>query len=297
MIKGLYTAIVTPFKSSGEIDYECLRKLLKFQSDSGVEGVVPGGTTGENPTFEENEYRELYSFVCKQSYKSGMKVIAGCGSNSTLRSVELCKLASDAGADAALVITPYYNKPNQDCMYRHFSEVADRSPIPVVMYNVPSRTGVNLLPETVEKLSLHENICALKEASGSVSQVQRTIFAVNGRISVLSGEDDLTYSIMVLGGTGVISVTSNVIPKQMAGLVSAMLAKDYEKGLNLARYTNEICHAMFTDTNPIPVKKALELMGFNTGFLRPPLYPLDEKKTLQLIKVLEKYGLIENAGK
>ncbi len=294
MIKGLYTAIVTPFKKNGGIDYESLKKFLKFQSLSGVTGVVPGGTTGENPAFSDEEYSQLYAFVCKQAYDSGMKVIAGCGSSSTEKAVALCKMASGCGADAALVITPYYNKPNQDGLYRHFSEVADRSPVPVVMYNVPSRTGVNMLPETVEKLSLHENITALKEASGSLSQVQKIIFSVNGKLSILSGEDDLTYSIMALGGTGVISVTSNIIPKQMSGLVNSMLENDFEKGLSLAKYTNEICHAMFTDTNPIPVKKALNLMGFNMGILRPPLYELDEKKTAQLLKVLEKYNLIEN---
>jgi 4-hydroxy-tetrahydrodipicolinate synthase len=294
MIKGLYTAIVTPFDKKGEINYDCLKKILKFQSESGVTGIVPGGTTGENPTFRDEEYRNLYSFVCKQAYVYGIKVIAGCGSNSTEKASDLCRTASDAGADAALVITPYYNKPNQEGLYRHFSEIADKSPIPVVMYNVPSRTGVNMLPETVGKLSLHENIVALKEASGSISQVQKTIFSVNERISILSGEDDLTYSIMALGGTGVISVASNVIPKQMSGLVSAMLAGDFEKGLSLAKYTNEICHEMFIDTNPIPVKKALELMGFETATLRPPLYPLEEKKTVQLTKVLEKYGLLEN---
>ncbi|HXK48961.1 MAG TPA: 4-hydroxy-tetrahydrodipicolinate synthase [Clostridiales bacterium] len=294
MIKGLYTAIVTPFKKNGGIDYESLKKFLKFQSLSGVTGIVPGGTTGENPAFTDMEYSQLYSFVCKQAYDSGMKVIAGCGSNSTEKAAALCKTASDCGADAALVITPYYNKPNQDGLYRHFSEVADKSPVPVVMYNVPSRTGVNMLPETVEKLSLHENITALKEASGSLSQVQKIIFSVNGKISIISGEDDLTYSIMALGGTGVISVTSNVIPKQMSALVNSMLENDFEKGLSLAKYTNEICHAMFMDTNPIPVKKALNLMGFNMGILRPPLYELDEKKTAMLLKVLEKYNLIQN---
>ncbi len=292
MLKGLYTAIPTPFGKDGGINYESLKKFLKFQARSGVNGIVPGGTTGENPAFTEDEFFELYSFVCKQAYISGMKVIAGCGSNSTGKAISLCRTASDAGADAALVITPYYNKPNQDGLYRHFSEVADRSPLPVVMYNVPSRTGVNMLPETVEKLSLHENITALKEASGSVSQVQKVIFAVNGRISVLSGEDDLTYSIMAIGGTGVISVTSNIIPRQMSGLVNAMLEKDYEKGLSLAKYTNELCASMFMDTNPLPVKKALNLMGFDMGGLRPPLYELDDKKTSQLIKILEKYDLI-----
>jgi 4-hydroxy-tetrahydrodipicolinate synthase len=292
-MKGLFTAIVTPFKNGGGINYESLKKFLRFQKESGVTGVVPGGTTGENPTFTEDEFRELYSFVCATSAELGMKVIAGCGSNSTDKSIDLCRMASETGADAALVITPYYNKPNQEGLYRHFSLVADKSPIPVVMYNVPSRTGVNMLPETVERLSFHDNIVALKEASASVSQVQKIIFAVENRISLLSGEDDLTYSVMALGGKGVISVASNIIPKQMHALVSAMLENDHAKGLSMAKYTNEICHTVFIDTNPIPVKKALNLMGFEAGPVRLPLVDLDENKTAQLTKVLEKYNLIK----
>lgn len=291
-MKGLYTAIVTPFKKDGTINYESLKRFLKFQKESGVDGVVPGGTTGENPTFTDEEFRDLYSLVCGFTQDTGLKVIAGCGSNSTEKSVSLCRMAAEVGCNAALVITPYYNKPNQEGLYRHFSTVADRSPLPVVMYNVPSRTGVNMLPETVERLSFHENIVALKEASASISQVQKIIFAVEERITVLSGEDDLTYSIMAIGGKGVISVVSNVIPKQMASLVNSMLAKDYDKGLSLAKYTNEICHAMFSDTNPIPVKKALNLMGYEMGTLRLPLVELDETRTAQLKKVLEKYNLV-----
>ena len=292
-MQGLFTAIVTPFKNEGGINYTSLKKFLKFQARSGVDGVVPGGTTGENPTFSKDEFRELYSFVCETSKDLGMKVIAGCGSNSTEKTIELCKTASDCGADAALVITPYYNKPNQEGLYTHFSAVAYKSPIPLVMYNVPSRTGVNTLPETVIKLSLHENIIALKEASGSISQVQKIIFSAGQRISILSGEDDLTYSIMALGGKGVISVTSNVLPKQMSTLVHAMLEGDFTKGISLAKYTNDLCHAMFFDTNPIPVKTALNYMGFNMGPVRLPLVDLDSKTAEKLKKVLENYNLIE----
>ncbi|MBU4487104.1 MAG: 4-hydroxy-tetrahydrodipicolinate synthase [Candidatus Delongbacteria bacterium] len=291
-MKGLYTAVATPFKKDRSINYESLKRFLKFQRDSGVTGVVPGGTTGENPTFSDEEFKELYTFVCSISNEIGMKIIAGCGSNSTDKSITLCKMSSEVGADAALVITPYYNKPNQEGLYRHFSLVADKSPIPLVMYNVPSRTGVNMLPETVERLSFHENIIALKEASGSISQVQKIIFAVENRISVLSGEDDLTYSIMALGGKGVISVVSNIIPNQMCALVNSMLENNFEEGIALAKYTNEICNAMFIDTNPIPVKKALNLMGFEMGPMRLPLVDLDETKTSYLLKVLEKYKLI-----
>ncbi|MFO7810186.1 MAG: 4-hydroxy-tetrahydrodipicolinate synthase [Candidatus Delongbacteria bacterium] len=292
-MQGAFTAIVTPFKKEGGINYKSLKKILSFQSSSGMDGVVPGGTTGENPTFSEEEFRELYSFVCQTSKELGLKVIAGCGSNSTKKATELCRMASDCGSDAALVITPYYNKPNQEGLYGHFSAVADKSPIPLVMYNVPSRTGINMLPETVERLSLHENIVALKEASGSMSQAQKIIFSVNKRISVLSGEDDLTYSLMALGGKGVISVSSNIIPKQMSSLVHSMFEGDFAKGLSLAKYTNDLCHAMFLDTNPVPVKTALNLMGFDTGPVRLPLVGLDDKTAARLRKVLENYNLIE----
>ena len=292
-MQGSYTALITPFGREGGINYKALKKIIVFQSTSGMTGLVPGGTTGENPTFSEDEFRELYSFVCSVCIELGMKVIAGCGSSSTEKAAKLCRMASDCGADAALVITPYYNKPNQEGLFRHFSKIADSSPIPVVMYNVPSRTGVNMLPETVERLSFHENICALKEASGSMSQVQKIIFSVEGRISILSGEDDLTYSMMALGGKGVISVSSNIIPKQMSSLVKAMLENDYEKGLSLSKYVNDICAAMFIDTNPIPVKAALNMMGFDAGSPRLPLVDLDESKTAKLKKLLEKYNLTE----
>ncbi len=292
-MQGSYTALITPFGKEGGINYKTLKELLAFQSDSGITGIVPGGTTGENPTFSEEEFRELYSFVCSVCIELGMKIIAGCGSSSTEKALKLCRMASDCGADAALVITPYYNKPNQEGLFRHFSKIADSSPVPIVMYNVPSRTGVNMLPETVERLSFHENIAALKEASGSMSQVQKIIFSVEERISILSGEDDLTYSMMALGGKGVISVSSNIIPGHMSSLVNAMLENDYAKGLSLSKYVNEICTAMFTDTNPIPVKAALNLMGFDAGSPRLPLVDLDEKKTAQLKKILVKYDLME----
>ena len=292
-MQGLYTAIVTPFKNDGSLSKKQLKELIAFQAAGGVDGIVPGGTTGENPTFSDSEFQEIFEICVEYADFHNIKVIAGCGSNDTSKAVSLCKMASQVGADAALVITPYYNKPNQEGLYRHFSEVAEHSPIPIVMYNVPSRTGVNLLPETVEKLAINENIIALKEASGSMSQVQKIIFAVEDKISIFSGEDDLIYSMMALGAKGGISVTSNIIPKQMSMLVHAMLDGDHEKGLKLAKYTNELCETMFIDTNPIPVKKAMDLMGLGTGPTRLPLVELPEDKTRHLIRILKEYKLIK----
>jgi 4-hydroxy-tetrahydrodipicolinate synthase len=292
-MQGLYTAIVTPFKNDLSLNKQKLKELIAFQAAGGVDGIVPGGTTGENPTFSEKEFREIFEICTEFADFHNIKVVAGCGSNDTLKAVSLCKMASQVGADSALVITPYYNKPNQEGLYRHFSEVAEKSPIPIVMYNVPSRTGVNLLPDTVERLAIHDNIIALKEASGSMSQVQKIIFAVEDKISILSGEDDLIYSMMALGGKGGISVTSNIIPKQMSMLVHAMLNGDFEKGLQLAKYTNELCQTMFIDTNPIPVKKAMELLGLETGPTRLPLTELSDSNIKHLTKILTKYKLIK----
>ena len=293
MLEGLYTALVTPFYSDGKFNENKMTELIKFQASNGVKGIVPAGTTGENPTYSDREYLQIFATTVEAAKKANLQVMAGCGSNSTEKAIILCDKASKIGADSALVITPYYNKPNQEGIYKHFSLIADKSPIPIVLYNVPSRTNVNLLPETAEKLSYHENIIGLKEASGSLSQVQEIIFAVKNRMALLSGEDDLTYSIMALGGKGVVSVSSNIIPKLMNTLVEAMLKNDFEEGLKLAKDTNEFCRKMFIDTNPIPVKTAMNIMGLEVGPTRMPLTRIDNEKYLILENLLQKYELIE----
>lgn len=292
-LSGVYTAIVTPFHQDGRFNHQKLKDLIRFQALNGIKGIVPAGTTGENPTFSDREFLRVYETTVEASKEVSMQVIAGAGSNNTEKSIILCKKAAELGADAALVITPYYNKPNQDGLYKHFSLIADNSPIPLVLYNVPSRTSVNLLPETVFKLSYHENIIGLKEASGNISQVQEIIFATEKRISILSGEDDLTYTMMTLGAKGVISVVSNILPELMSKMVELTLAKDYAKGRQLQKELLDMCKVLFIDTNPVPVKAAMNLIGMDVGPTRMPLPALETSKAEKLISILKKYDLIK----
>jgi 4-hydroxy-tetrahydrodipicolinate synthase len=293
MFDGLYTAIITPFYGDGRFNENKLKELISLQAKSGVTGLVPAGTTGENPTFSDREHLRVFSVTIEAAKEDNLQVVAGCGSNNTEKSIILCKKAGEMGADGALVITPYYNKPNQEGLYKHFSLIADKSPIPIMMYNVPSRTGVNLLPETVERLSYHQNIVSLKEASGSIAQVQDIIFAVDGRISILSGEDSLNFSIMALGGRGAVSVVSNIIPGEMNKLIEAMLRRDYYTGLKHSKSLNEFCSKMFIDTNPVPVKTAMNLIGLDVGPTRMPLPKISEENHDILVKLLSKYNMIK----
>ncbi|PID26743.1 MAG: 4-hydroxy-tetrahydrodipicolinate synthase [Candidatus Cloacimonadota bacterium] len=291
MFEGLYTAIVTPFYKDGRFNENKFRELISLQAKGGVSGIVPAGTTGENPTFSDREYLTVFNSAVETAKEENLTVIAGCGSNNTEKSIILCKKAAEIGADGALVITPYYNKPNQEGLYKHFSLIADKSPIPIMMYNVPSRTSVNLLPETVEKLSYHQNIVSLKEASGSMTQVQDIIYAVDDRITVLSGEDALNYSIMSVGGKGAVSVVSNIIPSEMNKLIESMLRNDYETGLKISKLLNEFCHKMFIDTNPTPIKAAMNIIGMNVGPTRMPLSKISKKNYDTLVELLIKYNL------
>ncbi|MBN1970609.1 MAG: 4-hydroxy-tetrahydrodipicolinate synthase [Candidatus Delongbacteria bacterium] len=296
MFEGLYTALVTPFYSDGRFNDSKLKDLIRIQAKAGVAGIVPAGTTGENPTFSDREHLRVFSVAIEAAKEENLQVIAGCGSNNTEKAIILCKKAAEYGADGALVITPYYNKPNQDGLYKHFSLIADNSPIPIVMYNVPSRTGVHLSAETSIKLSYHENIVSLKEASGNLSHVQEIIFNVDNRMSILSGEDNLTFSIMALGGKGCISVVSNIIPKEYNTLIESMLRRDYYTSLKFAKKLDEICRKMFIDTNPIPVKAAMNIMGMDVGPTRLPLTKISPEKYEELVILLNKYGLITPNG-
>jgi len=289
MLSGSMTAIVTPFKN-GKVDENGLRKLIDFQIENGTQALVPCGTTGESATLSYEEHNKVIDITIKHT-NGRIPVIAGTGSNSTDETLMLTKHAKDAGADACLLITPYYNKPTQNGLYAHFIKVADSVDIPIVLYNVPGRTSVNMEPETVAKLSEHKNIVAIKEASGNLDQISKIISLCN--IIVLSGDDSLTLPILSIGGKGVISVASNIVPKDVAELVTAFEKGDIAKARRLHYKLLPLCKILFVETNPIPVKTALAMIGMIDGELRLPLVPLVDNNKIKLRKALEDYGLIK----
>jgi 4-hydroxy-tetrahydrodipicolinate synthase len=268
-----------------DLDTQGLVRNLGFLLSQGIHGVVPCGSTGESATLTFEEHEKVIEITIDK-VNGKVPVLAGTGSNNTAEAVRLTKAAKDTGADGVLVISPYYNKPNRSGLIKHYTKLADLD-IPVVMYNVPGRTGQNLEPDLVAELARHPNIVAIKEASGNISQISRIIEDTRDEdFAVISGDDNMTLPIMALGGTGVISVAANVDPKRMVLMCEAMAKGDLDRALTLHYALSPLLRAMFIDTNPIPVKKAVELMGMAGGPVRLPLDDLDEKKTDQLRKVL-----------
>jgi 4-hydroxy-tetrahydrodipicolinate synthase len=290
MFKGAFTALVTPFRD-GQLDPETLRKHIDFQIDGGINGVVPCGTTGEASTMSHDEHVEVVRLTV-QHVNRRVPVIAGSGSNSTSEAVELTERVKETGADACLMITPYYNKPTQEGLYRHFSTVAEKVDIPIILYNVPGRTGVNMLPETVARLALIPNIAGLKDATGDLKQASYTRQLVPEEFTILSGEDALVYPLMTIGGQGVISVVSNIVPGEMAAMCRHHRDGNIRDSLALHHRLLPLCDAMFVETNPIPVKGALAMMGKITNELRLPLVPLSEKGIARVKQALGDFGLI-----
>ena len=287
MFAGVLPAIITPFKrnSAMDLDTQGLVRNLEFLLSQGIHGVVPCGSTGESATLTFEEHEKVIEITIDK-VNGKVPVLAGTGSNNTAEAVRLTKAAKDTGADGVLVISPYYNKPNRSGLIKHYTKLADLD-IPVVMYNVPGRTGQNLEPDLVAELARHPNIVAIKEASGNISQISRIIEDTRDEdFAVISCDDNMTLPIMALGGTGVISVAANVDPKRMVVMCEAMAKGDLDRALTLHYALSPLLRAMFIDTNPIPVKKAVELMGMAGGPVRLPLDDLDEKKTDQLRKVL-----------
>ncbi len=284
MFKGAITALVTPMKD-GMVDEEKLRNLVEFQINNGISALVPCGTTGEAATLSYEEHMRVIEIVVEQSNKR-VPVIAGTGSNSTHETIYLTEFAKKVGCDAALVVTPYYNKPTQKGLYEHFKAVADAVDIPIVLYNVPGRTSVNMLPDTVIKLSKIKNIVAVKEASGSLDQVSEIIAGVSPDFDVLSGDDSLTIPMMALGAKGVISVASNIIPKEVSQMVDLWLKGDIAAARDLHLKLFPLFKGIFIETNPIPVKKALYLMGIIENDIRLPLVEMTPEGTEKLRKIL-----------
>ena len=291
MFKGAITAIVTPFKN-GQFDEAAYRELIEFQIQGGIHGIVPCGTTGESPVLSHAEHKRVVE-TCIDQVKKRVPVIAGSGSNSTAESLELTRHAESAGADAALLITPYYNKPTQEGLYQHYKTVASQTKIPIVVYNVPGRTSVNLLPETMARLAEIPNIAGLKDATGDLKQGSKTLELCGDKITVLSGDDFTTFPLLAVGGQGVISVVSNVTPADMAGLCNAFFAGDLDRARELHYKMWPLTEAMFYETNPVPVKTALKLMGKITGDVRQPLCPMSAANENKLRQVMQKYGLIK----
>ncbi len=290
MFKGVFVAIVTPFKN-GKIDEEALRGLIDFQIAGGVDGIVPCGTTGESATLNHEEHDQVIR-IAVDACKGKASVLAGTGSNSTQEAIQLSRNAKNAGADGLLQITPYYNKPNQEGLYHHFSSIADAVDLPIVLYNVPSRTSVNMVPETVVRLAKIEKIVGIKEASGSLQAISKIIDNCGKDFTVLSGDDPLLWPILAIGGKGVISVTANILPAKVAALCKAAAIGDIAEARSLHYELMDINDSLFIDTNPIPVKAALYLMGKIENELRGPLIKLSKDTLERLKKAMACHGLL-----
>ena len=290
MLQGAITAIVTPFKD-GKLDETAYRELIEFQLKGGIKGIVPCGTTGESATLSHEEHKRVVE-ACVDQVKKRVPVVAGTGSNNTAEALELTRHAQIAGADYALLITPYYNKPTQEGLYQHFKTIADNTSIPMVVYNVPTRTSVNLLPETVARLADFPNIVAIKEATGDLKQCAKIVELCGDKITLISGDDFTVLPLLAIGGMGVISVVSNVAPQDMAGMCAAFFKGDLKTAQQLHYKMWPLMEAMFYETNPTPAKTALKMMGKITGEVRQPLCPMSPANEDKLRQVLKKYGLI-----
>jgi 4-hydroxy-tetrahydrodipicolinate synthase len=290
MFKGSIVAIVTPFKNGG-VDEEKLRELVEFQISSGTDAIVPCGTTGEASTLDNEEHDRVIRIVVEQVNKR-VPVIAGTGSNFTNEAIELTGHARKIGADGALLVTPYYNKPSQEGLYRHYKAVAEAVALPQILYNVPGRTGVNLRPETVARLAEISNIVAIKEASGSLQQVSEVLALCGDKLDVLSGDDFITFPMMACGAKGVISVVANIMPKEVAALVDAFFAGNWEEARKLHLQLLKISNAMFIESNPVPVKTAVALMGKCSDEVRLPLAPLSMGNKAKLAAIMKEYNLV-----
>lgn len=288
MFTGSMTALVTPFKN-GKVDEDRLKEIIDFQIENGTTALVPCGTTGESATLTYEEHNKVIDITIKHT-RGRIPVIAGTGSNSTEETIMLTRHAKEAGADACLLIAPYYNRPTQSGLIAHFMKVADTVGIPLVIYNIPGRTGVNIEPETIAKLSEHKNIIAVKEASGNLDQISRIISLCS--IVILSGDDSLTLPIMSVGGKGVISVASNIVPKDVAEMVSSFEKGDLQKARRLHYKLLPLFKVLFIETNPAPVKAAMAMMGMMDEEIRLPLVPIKEENRAKLRKVVEEYGLL-----
>ena len=292
IFRGSGVAIVTPMHDNGEVNYESFGKLIEFQIENGTDAIIVCGTTGESSTLPPAEHLDVLRY-CIKAVNGRVPVVAGTGSNCTQTAVYLSREAEEAGADGLLLVSPYYNKATQNGLYAHFKAVADSVNLPVLLYNVPSRTGCNIQPETILRLcSEVENIVGVKEASGNISQIAHLAAIGGGKIDIYSGNDDQIVPIMSLGGIGVISVLANVAPAQTHAICQSYLDGDCKESCRLQLEAMELCRALFCEVNPIPVKKALNLMGMGAGALRMPLTEMEPGNVQRLEKAMKNYGIL-----
>ncbi|MBO5908747.1 MAG: 4-hydroxy-tetrahydrodipicolinate synthase [Clostridia bacterium] len=292
IFEGVATALVTPMNEDGSINYDRLCSLIDEQIDAGIPALVICGTTGESATMTLEEHSEVIRVAVKHT-AGRIKIIAGAGSNDTACAADLAKEAEEAGADALLVVTPYYNKATQNGLVAHYKYIAERVSLPIILYNVPSRTGVNIKPETYVKLAEIDNIVAIKEANGDISSVVKTRLLCGDKLDIYSGNDDQIVPIMSLGGKGVISVLSNVMPKETVEMCDRMLSGDIEGAASMQIQLSSLVDALFIEVNPIPVKEAMNLMGMGMGPVRLPMTPMENATKAVLENELKKFELIK----
>lgn len=289
IFQGIATALVTPMTATG-VDYDALARLIDFQLECGVNGLVAVGTTGESATLSPAERKEVIRFTV-QRVAGRVPVIAGTGTNNTAHVLEFTRSACDDGADAVLVVTPYYNKATQSGLIAHYTAIADASSKPVILYNVPSRTGCNLLPASVAVLAEHPNIAALKEATGNMAQIVETFAKCAGKLDIYSGEDGITVPILSMGGLGCISVASNIIPREMVAMTDAFFAGNIAEAARLQCKLHPIIQSLFSEVNPIPAKAAVSAMGYGQEHLRLPLTPMEPGNRAKLYEEMRKLGI------
>ena len=291
MFAGSFVALITPFKN-GKVDEKRLAELIEWQIRSGTHGIFPCGTTGESATLSHEEHTQVVKLVV-DIVKKRVPVVAGSGSNSTAEAIRLTREAQEVGADGVVMISPYYNRPTQEGIYQHYRAVAQAVPgFPIIFYNIPGRTGSNIEPSTMARLAEIDNIVGVKEAAGSIDQVLNIITACGDKLAIFSGEDSLTFSMMSLGGKGVLSTVANVAPREMADLANAGLAKQWDRAAQMQLKLIPLIRALFLETNPIPAKTALALMGKCELEIRLPLVPMAEANLAKLKTVLKEYGFI-----
>lgn len=291
MFQGVYTALITPFAEDGSVDEPALRRLVSAQIEAGVSGLVPMGTTGESPTVTHRENMRVIEVVIDEA-AGRVPVIAGTGSNSTAEAVDMTRQARNLGASASLQVSPYYNKPSQEGLYRHFTTIADEVDLPVVVYNIPGRTGKNIETETLLRMSSHPNIVAVKEASGSVKQMMDVLEVVPESFDVLSGDDNMAFPLTALGGKGVVSVASNLVPGRMVQLIEQALTGEISHARKTHFELLPLFRGVFLDTNPIPIKYMMHRAGYCREAYRLPMVPLSEEHKFQVDAVMKRLGLL-----